>query len=85
MKNDPVTFTGLQGLLTDLGFVKQVGNAAVVFEHANSGCRLFYPLYRDTDMVGEGDLVITRHFLDQFGLVERADFEDQLRRHALAG
>src|SRR5262245_39927342 len=83
MKNNHVTFGTLQRFLTELGFVPQRGNVGGRFSHAGSGCQLTYPLYQEREEVSETNLVATRHFLDQFGLVEREEFEDRFHRHAV--
>jgi hypothetical protein len=53
-------------------------------DHAVSGCKLYYPAFRDPDVVPQFHLAVTSKFLDEFGLVERDEFDDRLRGHSVA-
>jgi len=86
MKSRQIPFSTLRRYLEGLGFVTHVGAGGFIMcEHAESGCKLYYPAFRDNDIVPALHIGITGKFLDEFGLVERDDFEDQLRQHSIAG
>lgn len=84
--NETVPFAALRSLLMALGFTVQVTPGAyIIGEHVASGCKLFYPPMQDTDSVSPTHLAATRRFLDEFGVLDRAKFEEQLHRAVLAG
>jgi hypothetical protein len=81
---EPITFGTLFRFLAELGFTtKTVPGSHTVHNHP-SGCQLVYPAHDEADPVPLRHLVATRRFLDEFGLVERNQFDELLRQHSLA-
>jgi hypothetical protein len=81
-----ITYGTLLHFLHELGFVtKTVPGSHSVHNHQETGCQLVYPTYEPGDPVKPHHLAATRRFLDEFGLVERDEFDEWLRQRSLAG
>jgi hypothetical protein len=81
MKNDAVSFSVLQQVLAELGFVrKKVGGPQVVFEHAPSATVFLFRAYKARDKVSPADLVGVRKILDERGVIEPQALEELLHQ-----
>jgi predicted RNA binding protein YcfA (HicA-like mRNA interferase family) len=82
MKNNVFTFGELDRLLGRLDFTRTVVKGShVTYEHP-SGALFMFPPRRPTDRVDEKYLIVLRRHLDEFGLMERAEFEKAAHLHA---
>lgn len=74
MKNT-ATFGQLEDALTALGFEKHSGvGRGIHFTHPATNILLTFPPYTRPECVPERNLVVTQHFLDQFGYLDQAEF-----------
>ncbi len=75
MKNNLFTFGDLERILGELDFAKIVVKGShVSYEHP-SGALLMFPPHRLNEKVDESTRLVVRRTLDEFGLMERAQFE----------
>ena len=79
MQNNSISFATLEGLLSDLGFVKTVvPGSHMTFEQPKSGAVLLFRLYRPNERIESVKLEAVRHLLVEKGFVERERFDDLL-------
>jgi predicted RNA binding protein YcfA (HicA-like mRNA interferase family) len=75
MRNNLFTFGDLERILGDLDFSKIVVKGShVSYEHP-SGALLMLPPHRMNDQVDEKTSIVVRRTLDEFGIMERRQFE----------
>jgi predicted RNA binding protein YcfA (HicA-like mRNA interferase family) len=75
MKNNSFTFGDLERILGNLDFTKIVVKGShVSYEHP-SGALLMLPPHRVNEQVDEKTTIVVRRTLDEFGLMERKQFE----------
>ena len=83
MKNNAFTFGDLDKLLADLAFTRLVVRGShVTYEHP-SGALLMFPPHRASEKVDPKTEIVVRKTLDEFGLMEREQFEDLWHKHCL--
>jgi predicted RNA binding protein YcfA (HicA-like mRNA interferase family) len=83
MKNNSFTFGDLDRLLADLAFTKVVVRGShVAYEHP-SGALFMSPPHRTDEKVDQKTEIVVRKTLDEFGLMEREQFEERLCKHCL--
>jgi hypothetical protein len=70
----PIPFVELRRLLQEMGYKGKHTDKAWIFQHAKEGMLAFRP-YRDDEAVDERDLVSTRKFLDDWGLLDGRNFD----------
>lgn len=76
MKNSVFTFGDLERILGTLEFTKIVVKGShVSYEHP-SGALLMFPPHRPNEKVDETTRIVVRRTLYEFGLMERAQFEN---------
>jgi hypothetical protein len=81
MKNNAVSFSVLQRVLEELGFVrKKVGCPQVVFKHGPSDTVFLFPAYKERDPVAAADLIGVRKILDERGVIEAQALEEMLHQ-----
>jgi predicted RNA binding protein YcfA (HicA-like mRNA interferase family) len=81
-----LTFTSLERFLDELGCqLHAVPGSHVTFTHPSSGALIVLRFYQDEETVTPADLAIVRRVLAEFGVVARDEFENLLRKRALAG
>jgi hypothetical protein len=81
--NNAITFAKLRDLLCRLGFSETVvPKSHILFEHAGGREKLFFRLYTPSEKLDPGDVLKTRRFLDEWGLLERDEFERLLHEPA---
>jgi len=56
-----------------------------IADHAGSGCQIVYPANQEAEGVSPVHQTSTRHFLDAFGLLDKARFDEELHRAACVG
>jgi hypothetical protein len=78
-KSKPITFVEFRDLLVGVGYKLKRTERGEIFHHKREGLILFRR-YRDNEKVDPGDLLSTRKFLDQRGLLEEADFDTFMQR-----
>ena len=79
------SFAALRQFLVDLGFTHGVvPGSHVYFEHPRSAALLVFRVLRDDEEVGATYLTMTRSVLDDFGIMDRKDFDNALRERSLA-
>jgi hypothetical protein len=66
-------------LLQELGYSAKHTDKAWVFQHAREGMLVFRS-YRDDEAVDDRDVVSTRKFLDDWGLLEGTSFDAFVQR-----
>ena len=75
MRNNSITFGDLDQILGDLHFTRiAVRGSHVAYEHP-SGALLMFPPHRVNAKVDQQTLIVVRKTLDEFGLMEREQFE----------
>jgi predicted RNA binding protein YcfA (HicA-like mRNA interferase family) len=80
------TIASLERFLIHLGFsVSRVEGSHVLFEHAGANARIVLRLYKPDDDVEPAALAYVRRTLDEWGILNREQFDDQLRQRSLAG
>ncbi|HYT92576.1 MAG TPA: type II toxin-antitoxin system HicA family toxin [Gemmataceae bacterium] len=81
MKNNVFTFKELDRLLGKLDFTKTIVKGShVTYEHP-SGAQFMFPPRRPNAPVDQKYLIVLRRHLDEFGLMERAEFEKLAHVH----
>lgn len=76
-----VTFGQIHRLLGRLGFVRTpVEGPHVLFEHKPSGALLVFRPHRLSERVDAMTLSIVQKTLDEYGLLDRDEFEEALRK-----
>ena len=79
------TFATLQEFLVQLDFtVTRVAESHYLFEHADPKAWLALRLYQPEETVAPAALAYVRHTLDAFGILDRDQFDEQLRQRTLA-
>lgn len=80
------TFAAVTSFLGQLGFEKQViPGSHVLFKNDGADVQIVLRLYREEEPVDQTGLVYIRHTLDQWGIMERDQFDEQMRQQSLAG
>lgn len=80
------TFAALQEFLLQLRFtMTRVADSHYLFDRADVEAWIALRLYEPDELVGPAALATVRHTLDAFGILDRDQFDDQLREHTLAG
>jgi hypothetical protein len=69
-----VSFGELEKYLRDLGYASQRTESALVFHQAGKNM-LFYRRYQADEILDERDVIVTRRFLDGWGIVADSDFD----------
>ena len=81
-----VPFAALEKLLLELGFhAVAVPGTHLLFEHPEAQLEIALRPYKPTDVVAPHSLVYVRQQLDAFGILDREEFEEQLRQRSLVG
>ena len=81
-----LTFAALEGFLRQLGFqARSVPGSHVVFEHPGAAVHVLLRPYRPEEEVEPAALAYVRRTLDEWGILDRARFDDELRQRSLAG
>ena len=81
MHNKKVPFRHLRQFLLDLGFSEsRLPTSGFVFAHEPSDTLLFYRPYEPDETVNPGDVMTTRRFLDERGLLDADEFEEALEK-----
>jgi predicted RNA binding protein YcfA (HicA-like mRNA interferase family) len=82
MKNNAITFGDLDRILGELDFTRIVVKGShVTYEHP-SGALLMFPPHRVNEKVDPKNLIVVRKTLDEFGLMEREQFETVSHRNS---
>jgi predicted RNA binding protein YcfA (HicA-like mRNA interferase family) len=82
MRNNSFTFGELDRILGDLDFTRIIVRGShVAYEHP-SGALLMFPPHRAHEKVDQQTLIVVRKTLDEFGLMERSQFETLAHRNA---
>ena len=84
MTEPPITFANLDQFLRRLGFLPRSIPHGIGYHHAATDLILLLPVHAEGDVVGPRYLAIVRKYLDEYGLVRRADFDRRVRSHAVA-
>jgi hypothetical protein len=84
MKDELVTFAVLDRFLNGIGFERLSIPKGYAFSHKPSGCVIFLRRYKENEEVSPTDLTVVRRYLDEFGLMERSDFDRRVRTHSHA-
>jgi predicted RNA binding protein YcfA (HicA-like mRNA interferase family) len=80
MRNNTFTFGDLDRLLSELDFTKIIVRGShVAYEHP-SGALLMFPPRRAQEKVDQKTEIVVRKTLDEFGLMERDQFEDRAHK-----
>ena len=80
------TFASLEQFLIHLGFtVTHVEDSHILFEHSGAKARIVLRSYKPDEDVEPAALASVRRTLDEWGILNRDKFEDQLRKRSLAG
>jgi predicted RNA binding protein YcfA (HicA-like mRNA interferase family) len=75
MRNNSFTFGDLDRILADLDFARLlVKGSHVTYEHP-SGALLMFPPRRANARVDQKTMIVVRKTLDEFGLMEREQFQ----------
>lgn len=78
-KTRPIPFAEFRAFLAKLGYEEKPHPRGRVFEHPAEGLLLFR-YYRDGDTVHPRDLLSTRSFLDQRGVIAADEYDAQFLR-----
>ena len=79
------TFATLESLLLELGFQHQpVTGTHLLYEHPQANVRIALRPYQPDERVGAASLAYVRGTLDAWGIMERDEFEEQLRQRTRA-
>jgi predicted RNA binding protein YcfA (HicA-like mRNA interferase family) len=83
MKNNVFTFGDLDRILGNLDFTKIVVKGSHVgYEHP-SGALFMFPPHRVNEVVDEKTAIVVRRTLDEFGLMDRKQFESLAHKNGL--
>lgn len=79
------TFASLEQLLVQLGFTRpSVAGSHILFEHPGAKVSIALRPYQPDETVELTALAYVRRTLDEWGILGRDRFEDQLRQRSLA-
>ena len=79
------TFAVLKSFLDQLGFeLRIVPGSHILFSHPDVNVRIMLRLYEEGDKVEPSGLAYVRHTLDEWGIMEREQFDEQMRERSLA-
>jgi predicted RNA binding protein YcfA (HicA-like mRNA interferase family) len=79
-------FANLEQLLLRLGFARiSVPGSHLLFEHTGADVRVLLRPYGPEEQVDAAALAYVRRTLDAWGILDKEQFEDQLRQRSLAG
>jgi predicted RNA binding protein YcfA (HicA-like mRNA interferase family) len=81
-----ITFANLKQFLLHLGFsASSVPGSHFLFEHSGANVNIMLRLYQPEELVNPAALAYVRRILDEWGILDREQFEDQLRQQSLVG
>ncbi len=81
-----VPFGKLRDLLEQLGFtMKVVSGSHVLFQYPDNNWMFMLRPYTVNDRVEQAGLQVLRFQLDSWGLMDEAEFDEQMRQFSLAG
>ena len=79
------TFAVLRSFLDRLGFeMRIVPGSQDLFSRSEANVRMMFRPYEDGDEVEPAGLAYVRHTLDEWGIMEREQFDEQMRVRSLA-
>jgi predicted RNA binding protein YcfA (HicA-like mRNA interferase family) len=79
-------FAALERFLQDLGFqVKTIPDSHILFQHPQANALIMLRLYKQDEKVAPAALAYVRRTLDEWGILDRKQFEDELRQRSLVG
>ncbi len=79
------TFAVLRSFLDQLGFeMRTIPGSHILFTNADVNVRIMLRLYEDSDKVEQAGLGYVRHTLDEWGIMERDQFDEQMRERSMA-
>ena len=79
------TFAVLRSFLDQLGFeMRIIPGSHILFTNTEVNVRIMLRLYEDGDKVEPAGLAYVRHTLDEWGIMEREQFDEQMRERSLA-
>jgi predicted RNA binding protein YcfA (HicA-like mRNA interferase family) len=82
MKSNSFTFGDLDRLLGELDFTKIIVRGShVAYEHP-SGALLMFPPHRANEKIDQKTEIVVRKVLDEFGLMEREQFENLAHKNS---
>jgi len=80
------TFAAVEGLLVQVGFQRRSSpESHVLFEHPGAGVHVLLRPYQADEPVEAPALAYVRRTLDEWGILERGRFDEELRQRSLAG
>jgi hypothetical protein len=80
------TFAALERLLVQLGFqASSVPGPHLLFEHAAADVHIILRPYKAEELVDPVALAYVRRTLDEWGILDRERFEEELQQRSLAG
>lgn len=81
-----LTFGELTQFLTELGFSLQtIPGSHHLFKQNENGPTITLRMYRMQDVVESAGLAYVRHTLDQWDIMDRDTFDEQIKARSLAG
>ena len=79
------TFAVLRSFLDQLGFeMRIIPGSHILFTNTEVNVRIMLRLYEDRDMVEPAGLAYVRHTLDEWDIMGREQFDEQMRERSLA-
>src|SRR6266540_1218066 len=80
------SFAALERLLIHLGFqARSVPESHLLFEHPGANVRIMLRPYKAEEPVEPAALAYVRRTLDEWGILDRDRFEEELRQRSMAG
>jgi predicted RNA binding protein YcfA (HicA-like mRNA interferase family) len=80
------TFAALERLLLQLGFqARPVSGSHVLFEHAGAGVHVLLRPHSAEEPVEAAVLAYVRRTLNEWNILDREKFDEELRQRSLAG
>jgi predicted RNA binding protein YcfA (HicA-like mRNA interferase family) len=81
-----VPFGKLRDLLEQLGFTTNVVSGShIIFQHPDNELSIILRPYEENDRVEQAGLQVIRFQLDSWGLMDCAEFDEQMRQLSLVG
>ena len=79
------TFAVLRSFLDQQGFeMRIIPGSHILFTNTEVNVRIMLRLYEDADKVEQAGLGYVRHTLDEWGIMERDQFDEQMRERSMA-
>ena len=79
------TFAILRSFLDQLGFeMRIIPGSHILFTNTEVNVRIMVRLYEDADKVEQAGRGYVRHTLDEWGIMERDQFDEQMRERSMA-